>query len=221
MGAWLRQIRADIQKNTASMNRQQKAEYIFAYYWYHMLMLLIVFGLVILLVRHLFFGAPPKEFSCVMINQKVDYKRDSELALAFSKESGIEEKRILVDSDYVFSYDAVKLEAANESSYEKFFFQWSTGEVDAVLMPESFYQHCRELEYEFADLGMFLTEELRGQFGKALLHEDEREEAIYIEGTRLETYVEEESEDKIVLVFLPMLRHTEACQAFLMFAIGE
>ena len=88
----------------------------------------------------------------MIVNQRVDYERDERLASAFAEASGIAEEGILVDSDYVFSYEGVQLEAANESSYEKFFFHWGSGELDAVLMPESFYRYCKKLEYSFGDL---------------------------------------------------------------------
>lgn len=220
MREWLRNKRADFRQKTASMDGRQKAEYILTYYWYHILLLLVVAGLFFLLVRHLFFREPPKEWTCVLVNQRVDYERDERLAADFAQSCGLRAEQILVDSDYVFSYDEVKLEAANESSYEKFFFQWYNGEMDAVLMPESFYQHCKKLEYDFADLGQMLGREQQEKWDGQLLG-GTKKEALYIEGTRLASYVEQSQGEQIVLVFLPNGKHRETAAAFWEFALGE
>lgn len=218
MRAWLGRMAEDIRSKTAHMDRKQKIEYIAAYYWYHILLTLLGAGLLVLLIRHLFFREPPKEFVCVMVNQKVDYARDEELRGAFSAFSGIAADRIEVDSDYVFSYGDVRLEGANESSYEKFFFRWGSGELDLMLMPESFYRHCRELEYEFADLGQFFAGEAGERRAGAFLEEDGKCAALYADATCLMPYLKQQEGDRILLVCLPASEHAEAVRAFLAFA---
>lgn len=218
MAAWFRKMMEEIRKNTIQMNRKQKTEYILTYYWYHLLFVFLGAGLLILLARHLFFGDPPRAFTCVLVNQRVDYGRDEALAAEFAGQSGIEPEQIEIDSDYVFSYGNVRLEAANESSYEKFFFRWRAGELDAVLMPESFYRYCRELEYEFADLETLCTEALRERYRGCFAETDGRQEALYADETRLMQYLEQSEDDRMVLVCLPELTHEEADRAFLEYA---
>lgn len=219
MGAWIRKTMEELRRNTAKMDRRRKAEYVLAYYWHYLLFASAAAGLLILLVRHLFFAPPPKALICVLVNQQADYERDERLARDFSEYSGISPEEILVDSDYLFSYGDVRLEAANESSYEKFFFRWGSRELDAVLMPESFYRYCKEIEYEFADLRSFCTEEQREPFAQSFLKSGERYEALYAEHTRLTPYLRQEGEDRLVLAFVPESGHPEADAAFLRFVL--
>lgn len=218
MTMWFRKMMEDIHKKTIQMDRRQRAEYILAYYWYHLLFVLLGAGLLILLVRHLFFGEPPKEFTCVLVGQMVDHERDEALAADFAEASGIPLEQIEIDSDYVFSYGDVRLEGVNESSCEKFFFRWGSGELDAVLMPESFYRYCRELEYEFADLGVLCTEEQQERYRGQFVETEGRQEALYVEITRLMPYVRQTDEDRMVLVYLPESVHEAADRAFLEYA---
>lgn len=218
MRKWLHKTKEDICKQTASMTGRQKVEYILTYYWYHMLLLFMAALLLVLLVRHLFFREPPKEFTCIMVNQSIDYQRDEQLAQDFAEAFRLRPAQVLIDSNYVFSYDEVILEAANESSYEKFFFQWYTKEIDAVLMPESFYWHCKRLEYDFMEFEELLSKEQRVSLDGQLLLEDKKAQALYIEKTQLSPYVEEMTEDATILVFLSNEKHLEAKKAFLKFA---
>lgn len=210
----------EFRERTKQMDRKQKLEYVLTYYWYYLLFVLAGAGLFLLLVRHLFFAEPPKAFTCVLVHQAVDYARDEELAADFAAASGIEPERIEMDSDYLFSYGDVKLEAVNESSYEKFFFRLGAGELDAALMPESFYRHCRELEYEFADLALLCTREQQERFEGQFLETGGRQEALYVENTRLMRYVRQTEGDRMVLVYLPELKHAEADRAFLEYVGG-
>lgn len=221
MRKWLHKTKEDICKQTASMTSRQKVEYILTYYWYHMLLLFMAALFLVLLVRHLFLREPPKEFTCIMVNQRVDYQRDEQLAQDFAEAFRLTPAQVFIDSNYVFSYDEVKLETANESSYEKFFFQWYTKEIDAVLMPESFYWHCKRLEYNFMELEEFLSKEQKVSLEGQLLLEDKKAQALYIEETRLSPYVEDMTDDATILVFLSNERHLEAKRAFLKFAIEE
>lgn len=221
MTVWVRKIFEDIQRNTKQMDRKQKTEYIFMYYWHHLLFVFLGAGLLILLIRHLFFREPPKEFVCILVNQMVDYERDEALLQDFAEWSGLVPERILVDSDYVFSYGDVRLEAANESSYEKFFFRWGVGELDAVLMPESFYHYCKEVGYEFADVSLFCTKEQKEKHEGDFIKTDDRYEALYAENTRLMPYLRQTEDDRLVLVYLPGSEYGEAALAFLAFALEE
>lgn len=186
MGKWIK----DIREKTVDMNREQVLEYIANYYWYHILIGFILLGLVLLLIYHIGWGDRRKEFTCVIINQEIDYVRDQKLAKEFGVYSGIKENKILIDSDYQISYRDKQMEGVKESSYEKFFFNWQAGEIDAMIMPESFYEYCIEQG------GVFT------------------EERISIGTTRMEELLTEEENDPVYLVFAADSKHKEACRKF-------
>ena len=88
-----------IKTNTAGMNRQEKLEYIKTYYWYHILGICAAVGLVVFLVVHFGFADRTPEFSCAIINQKIDYDRDKKLASALQKQFADQQINVIVDSD--------------------------------------------------------------------------------------------------------------------------
>lgn len=207
----------DIKENTSNMNREEKIEYIFTYYWYHMLLTALVLCLMILLIRHLFFGEPKKEFTCILVNQEVDYDRDKRLLEDFSNASGILADRLLFDSDYLFSYPGEELEEENESSYEKFFLHWSTGELNAAIMPKSFYDYCIELGNEFVNLEQILTEEQKEILKDQMYVRNGTCDALYVQGTSLEYYVRDSLEHPVLLVLIPEGGNLWAGEKFLSF----
>lgn len=217
----MRNIIKEVREQTAHMDKEQKWEHIFTYYWYHMLTAAIAAGLLVLFVRHIFFRAPDKEFICVLINQAVDYDRDKSLAEDFAGASGIGKSLIYFDSDYQFSYEGRKLEGVNESSYEKFFFRWSTGELDAVIMPESFYKHCIKIGNQFADLRPMLADGQEASYETQVYTADGRCDALYVKGSRLEHYIEDSKDDPMLVVFIEEGTHQQADQQFLDFIISE
>lgn len=220
MAGWLKGIFEDIRKKTAHMDKAQKWEYIITYYWYHMLIAGVGIVLVVLLIRHLFFREPPKEFTCVMVNQAIDFERDAVFTQDFSSASGILEDRISIDSNYVFSYVGKQLEGTNESSYDKFFFRLGRGELDAAVIPESFYRYCMELEYEFADLEELLTKEQKEKWQEQLLYDNGTCNGIYVEGMPVMEYLDQEADDPVILIFFSNEEHREADRAFIQFATG-
>ncbi len=221
MADWWKGILKDIREKTADMDREQKLAYIGTYYWYHILFGVVGLLLVVLLIRHLFFGEPPKEFTFIMVNQAIDFQRDERLLQDFSAVSGIEEKRMTVDSNYVFSYVGKEIEGANESSYDKFFFRLGGGELDGAIIPESFYRYCMELEYEFADLGAMLTREQEAAYQDQFLWQGGVCNGIYVEDAPLMGYLDQEAEDPVLLVFFQKEQPKEADRAFLAFALGK
>lgn len=205
----MREYIRNIKTKIAYMSRKEKLEYILTYYWYHILGLLTVIGLIIFLILHFGFGEKKPEFTCVMVNQQIDYDRDEALAGAFGKVEKIPEDRIVISSDYLISYEDVKLEDENKSSYEKFFFQWSGQELDAVIMTEDFYRYCKKMNGTFRDMDTFDT-------GNLTLYEDgAKKTGIRIEGTKLEKILKTDKEETWILVFPANGTHKNACQKFI------
>lgn len=186
MRKWIR----DIREKTADMNREQAWEYIANYYWYHILIAFILTGLSVLLIYHIGWGDRRKEFTCVIVNQEIDYARDKEMAEEFSAWSGIKSKQILIDSDYLISYRDKQIESVKESSYEKFFFNWQAGEIDAMIIPESFYEFCLDLGGEFM------------------------EKMIPVRETKIKGTLAEEKDDPVYLMFAADTEHKSACELF-------
>lgn len=180
----------DIRQKTADMDRKQAFGYIAGYYWYHILIVFIMMGIMILLVYHIGWGDRRKEFTCVIINQETDYARDKRLAKEFGAFSDRKADEILIDSDYQISYGDKQLESIKESSYEKFFFNWQAKEIDAMVMPQSFYDYCLDQGGEFM------------------------EEKIPVEATRLGDLLTEEDADPVYLVFAADTKHKKACAQF-------
>ncbi|MDO4340074.1 MAG: hypothetical protein Q4C91_18615 [Eubacteriales bacterium] len=208
----------EIQTKTAGMSKGDKISYIITYYWYHILGLLAGIGLVVFLIIHsiaVLTGAEHADFTCILVNQKIDDQRDNEIRQSFAASAGIDEKKIVVDSDYNISYGETKLEGVNESSYEKFFFKWRNEELDAVILQESFYEYIKELGGAYRDLDEFETGDLE-------LYEDQGvHTAVLIEKTRIDDYLINETGEQLFLVFPQNGQHPSLCQAFLNYINGE
>lgn len=200
---------AEIRIKTTGMCRKEKLSYILTYYWYHILGLIAAVGLPVFVAAHVTSGMERPEFTCVLVNQAIDSARDAEIGWDIAGALGVETGRIVVDSDYNISYGDVKLTGANESSYEKFFFKWRNKELDAVILPESFYRYCQELGGAWLDLGRFDT-------GALPLYEDQGVyTAVAVEETGLGDYLSNETGERLLLAFPESGSHTGACQTFL------
>ena len=174
----------EIRENTAGMSVRDKVEYILTYYWYHILGIAAAVGLVLFLIIHFGFREAPPLFTCAMVNQEINYERDGELEKAFSEASGIDPDRMDINSDFNISYGDTKLEGVNESSYEKFFFKWQNKELDAVILPESFYRYCREMGGTFRSIAGWDTE------GMSVYEDDGEITAVDVEDTLLAEYLD-------------------------------
>lgn len=207
----------DIKCKTKHMNREETADYVITYYWHHILLAVLFLGFVTFTVYHVCWGGKKQAaFSFVIINQNVDFARDKEIADAFSKASGIKGSQIVVDSDYLISYGQVRLEGINESHYEKFFFNWSAKEIDAMLMPESFYRYCKTQSGTFEELDVAdhtPSEHLFWDNGAC--------SGVYIKVTSLGQYFEDNEKDPYVLVFPAEPKHPAACREFLNYALAH
>lgn len=215
-GKMLKEWMEDIRVKTEHMNQTEKRNYILTYYWPHMLLGLAAIGLILLLVYHIGWGDQKKEFTLVLVNQKIDFERDNDIRMAFSAASGISNRRVLVDSDYQISYDAVSLKDVNESSYEKFFFNWSVGTIDAVVMPESFYHYCIRQGGEFA----VLTDMEDVPDPEACFVQNGQCCGIYVKHTALAACTTEDGQDPLIVVFPLEMHHPSVCGQFLAFLQG-
>lgn len=165
MKEWITGRITDIRTKTKGMNPGERREYIIHYYWHYFLLAGIALGLSILLAYHIFFGQRTVLFQCVAVNQEINYQRDRRVSADFASWLGVGEKRVVFDCDYNISYGDVLLPETNESSYEKFFLNWSVHELDAVIMPESFYQYCLRQGGEFARVIPITDEETAERLG--------------------------------------------------------
>ena len=198
----------EIRQNTAGMKRIDKAEYILTYYWYHILGVIVAICMILFLIIHFGFREDRPLFTCVLVNQEINFDRDWRMEKNFSKASGIDVNRMDINSDYNISYGDMHLEGINESSYEKFFLKWQNGELDAVILPESFYEYCKELGGIFKSLEEWNTEDL-------MLYEDGG--AVEVKDTRLSDYLKNETGEKLLLAFPDTGQHENECKAFLDF----
>ena len=207
MGHYIREIR----KNTAGMNRREKGEYILTYYWYHILGMIGAICLILFLIIHFGFREAPPLFTCALVNQEINFTRDEEIEKDFSAVSGIDEKRMEINSDFNIAYGDIEPEGINESSYEKFFFKWQNGELDAVVLPESFYKYCEKLGGTFRNLEGWNTE------GFSLYRDKGIATAVEVENTKLSGYLENKTGEPLLLAFPDTGKNEEECQAFLDF----
>lgn len=202
----------NIKETTKEMSRKEKLEYIVTYYWYHILGIVVVFSLIVFGIVHFTFPEKKPLFTCALVNQKIDSMRDGELEKKFADFSQSEEDRIRFDSDYIISYQNEKREESeedsNQSGFDKFFFQWSGGELDAVIMTEDFLSYCIEVGGKFHEAGKFDTEGLN-------LVKVDGIQAVDLDGTKLEQFLNGTENKDLVLVFPETGKHTESCQKFL------
>lgn len=207
MGYYLKEI----QKKTEGMSRRQRLEYIGTYYWYHILGVCAAVFLVLFLAVHVLCGRKQPEFTCVMVNQEIDWKRDEALEEAFARTLGLNPRQVEMDSNFNFSYGSVRLEGANESSYEKLFFRWANRELDAVILPESCYRFCQENGGTYRDLGVFDTGDL------PLYRDGDTYTGVLVEETGLAFLFASPENDPLLLVFPVEGRHETRCREFLEF----
>ena len=201
----------EIRENTAGMSPRGKAEYILTYYWYHILGIAAAVGLVLFLIIHFGFREDPPLFTCAMVNQEINYERDGKLEEDFSEASGIDPDRMDINSDFNISYGDTKLEGVNESSYEKFFFKWQNRELDAVVLPESFYKYCRELGGTFRSIAGWDTE------GMSVYEDGGEATAVDVADTSLAGYLSDETGERLLLAFPDTGEHEDSCREFLDF----
>lgn len=199
----------DIREKTSEMNRKDRRSYIMTYYWPHMLGGISIIALILLFGGHYLFGNVKPEFTCVMVNQRIDTQRDEQIAESFSREAGLKKKEVVIDSDYNFSFGENRIEGVNESSYEKFFFQWQNGELDAVIISESFYRYCIEMGGKFRSI----EEGEIGEFEPYM--DDDKCTAVVLGNDSFTETVFGRENERLLLAFPETGKHEANSQAFL------
>ena len=220
MEEWLQNIR----QKTKNMDRKTKIDYVLHYYWHYLLGVGAVIALIFFLIYHSLYGQKEKVFTCILVNQEIDSKRDQQIQTNFAKFIEIDESKISVDSNYLISYGNVQLEGINESSYEKFFFNWSVSGLDAIIMPESFYKYCMENGGGFLPLNSLYNVESLKQRGLYIYEDQGIAIALRLENTDFfetaslhQPLVEKGQEEPLLLAFPNNTKHKEHCTAFLQF----
>ncbi len=199
----------DIREKTAGMSTGQKISYVITYYWYHILIIVSIAALIFFTVRFYLYGNQKPAFTCVIVNQEMDSERDSRIAEAFAEENGLDPERVTVDSDFVFSYGDVKLQAVNESSYEKFFLKWQNQEIDAIVLSESMYEFCREMRGGFRSLdGMDPS-------GLETYTDEGNVTAVVLGQDRFMEAAVGATDEKLLLAFPDNGQHEDLCGPFL------
>lgn len=209
--SFIRKKIREIQEKTAGMSGAEKAGYLVTYYWYHMLGMVAVIACIVIFGGHFVFGQKKPEFTCVMVNQMTDDARDDRLAEDFAVWAGLSPDRVLVDSNYIFSYEGYTMEGVNESYYDKFFLKWGNAELDAVIVEEEFYHFCKEMRGRFQSLEEYDTGTL------PLYMDDGAATAILLDDQELITPLGQERRGKLLLAFPSSGKHPKACQQFLDF----
>ncbi len=194
----------DIKEKTSGMTRRETCSYIWSYYWYHIMIFISVIALILLFAAHYGLGNKKPLFTCLIINQEMDGARDLRIRDEFAQRAGLPKERVVIDSDYNFSYGQFRLEGTNESSYEKFFFQWRNQEIDAVILSETFYRHCKEMGGDFRVLA---NERSEGEGNGLQAYMDEGECRAVVLGTDSYTKKITGKEDEKLLLAFPEYEH--------------
>lgn len=190
----------DIKEKTSGMTRGETCSYIWSYYWYHIMIFISVIALILLFAAHYGLGNKKPLFTCLIINQEMDGARDLRIRDEFAQRAGLPKERVVIDSDYNFSYGQFRLEGTNDSSYEKFFFQWRNQEIDAVILSETFYRHCKEMGGDFRVLA---NERSEGEGNGLQAYMDEGECRAVVLGTDSYTKKITGKEDEKLLLAFP------------------
>ncbi len=200
---------ADIREKTSGMNRKEAYAYIWTYYWYHIMGILAMIALILLFAVHYGFGNKKPLFTCILVNQEASMDGTQAAAETFADYAGLPRERVAITSDYMFSYGDVRLEGVNEGSYEKFFFQWRNEEIDAVIIPESFYQHVKEMGGNFRVLKK--TE------GLVPYMDGDSCTAVLLGHDTFTKKVSGKEGEKLLLAFPENGKHEETCKVFLQY----
>lgn len=203
----------DFKQKTQKMTQKEKTEYVITYYWYYMLLAsAMIFLIVFIPVHFLTLKNSRPEFQIAFVNQNISKEETETLKQSFSQYADLSRGKVVFDASYVFSEDNIETDRFELSNYEKFFFQWDNGELDAVIMPESFLKFCIEAGGEFRDLDEYSIGVNMGYFINDVLC------GIYVKDTKMFSGFGETG-STAVLVFPCTGKNTENIKKFLTFIL--
>lgn len=211
MKSSMKKYLTDIKEKTSGMTGKEKRAYILTYYWYHILGFVVIIALILLFIAHYGFGNKKPVFTCALVNQEMETWQAQEMAEAFAEDSGLPGKQVVISPDYMFSYEDVRLEGVNESSYEKFFFQWRNKELDAVILSESFYRYVKEMGGTFKELDEKMAE------GFTYYMDENLCTAVVLGNDSFTENRTGKKDEKLLLAFPDTGQHPEECVMFLKF----
>ncbi len=189
MFRWIREMK----EKTATIDKEERVSYIAEYYWYHILLTFLAFFLLCLLVYHVTLGRQSIELTVSIVNEETDDERDETLSQLLAELTGIEAGEISVDSNYKVAYNATS--ETDYTGYDKFFFGWSQGELDVVVMPTSFLEYCIDLGGELRTIN------------------ENGSVSIALANTIFATQIEDNEEDPLVVVFPSNGQHETAAES--------
>lgn len=193
----------------------------------------IVFGifaicLIVGLGYHFIFNGNNCCFNLAVVNgytSESDIKLSEKLDKVFGYDGSKEYTYVDTEYQVSYEYDEVNIEntAADNSFYDKFFLNIRTGQIDAAIVPKSFFDYCNSLGNVFYDVEYVLSDEqsekLKERFiaGKTddgeFVNGIEIGECNYLEETGI-TFVDVNSDDSYILVFPINGSHIRKCKEF-------
>lgn len=168
---WLKERIVSEKEKMASMNKKEKAAYIWDYYKVHILALAALLALFIGVLWQLIFNNQETVYHFAVVNEVMDVEKDEALKASLGSFLGIDSRReeVTVDSNYNIPYiynDDGQLvyadgsPASDFSTHDKYFLNLSQNIIDAAVMPESFMAHCNSIERSYYDLTELFSEEV-------------------------------------------------------------
>ena len=103
----------------------------------------------------------------------------------------------------------------NESSYEKFFLKWQNREIDAVILSESFYRHCKEMGGRFQSLEEQETE------GFTAYMDEGQCRAVELGNDGATEWISGKEDEKLLLAFPSSGKHIAEGRSFLKYLQGK
>jgi uncharacterized membrane protein YesL len=189
---------------------------------------LLAVCLIIGLGYHFIFNGNDCCFNLAVVNS---YAKESDGKLSENLDNMFEldgnRKYAYVDTEYQISYetDGVNIEniAADNSFYDKFFLNIRTGQIDAAIIPKSFFDYCNSLGNIFYDVGYVLSDEQEDSFSNRFVvgktEDGDHKNGIevgkcnYLKETGI-TFIDVNRDDEYILVFPINGSHIDKCRDF-------
>ncbi len=208
------ETRKNFRERTKGMTTKEKAAYVLTYYWYYILLVAAAIALPVFFVCHFFAAKEERpQFLCALVNQELEEDAREQIVAEFAACAELEQEKVVLDASYQIAYEDMEAQGLDLSNYQKFFFQWENGELDAVILPEHFLNYCVEAGGGFLPLSQF------GETDIDAYEVDGVPCAVYVKDTLLGTYLTDASGDALLLAFPDTGKHTQNSQKFIRFVL--